>query len=114
MQIVNSIEDLRKRKKEIMTSRFGSSGNDVYSIIYDESLISAINSKISDFEKKLIPINKEKENKRLEYMEAQKNKKVIEKLKEKKAYQHKKQEILKESKAIDDLVNTRFKKFQEV
>ena len=114
MQIVNSIEDLRKRKKEIMASRFSGSGDDVYSIIYNESIISAIDTKISDFEQKLIPINKEREKKRLEYMEAMKNKKVIEKLKEKKANKHKKEELLREAKAIDDIVSSNFKRLQEV
>ena len=114
MQIVNSIEDLRKRKKEIMASRFSGSGDDVYSIIYNESIIYAIDTKISDFEQKLIPINKEREKKRLEYMEAMKNKKVIEKLKEKKANKHKKEELLREAKAIDDIVSSNFKRLQEV
>ena len=114
MQIINSIDDLKKKKKEIMSIRFSGSGNDVYSIIYNESLITGIDQKISDFEKKLIPINKEKENKRVEYLEALKNKRVIEKLKEKKAYKHKREELLREAKALDDIVSSNFKRLQEV
>ena len=115
MQIINSIIDLKNKKRNIMDSRFSSSGNDVSSIIYDESLISAIDRKVSDFENNLIPINAERENKRLEYVEALKNKRVIEKLKEKKAQKHKKEEFLRDARALDDTANSRFvKKLQEV
>ncbi len=114
IQIVNNIEDLGKKKKQIMESRFSNAGNNVYSIIYDESLISAIDRKISDLEKKLIPINIERENKRAEYVEALKNKRVIEKLKEKKAYEHKRKELSRDSRTLDDIVNSSFKKVQEV
>ncbi|MCL2295240.1 MAG: flagellar export protein FliJ [Spirochaetes bacterium] len=114
MQIVSSIEDLKNRKRKIMESRFEAAGNNVYSIMYDESLISAIDVKVMDFEKKLIPLNIEKENKRLEYLEALKNKRVLEKLREKKAEMHKKSELIRGSKAIDDIVSSNFIKLQEV
>ena len=114
MQIMNSIQDLKTRKRTIMESRFISSGNNVYAIMSDQSLISAIEKKISDLEEKLVPINIEKENKRLEYVEALKSKRVIEKLKEKKAYAHKREELLRETRVLDDIVNSNFKKVQEV
>ena len=114
MQIINSIHDLKTRKRTIMESRFISSGNNVYAIMSDQSLISAIEKKISDLEEKLVPINIEKENKRLEYVEALKSKRVIEKLKEKKAYAHKREELLRETRVLDDIVNSNFKKVQEV
>jgi len=114
MQIINSIEALKKRKRDIMASRFEGSGIDVQSIMHNESIINAIDIKISDFEKKLIPINIEKEEKRLEYMEALKDKRVIEKIKEEKALEHKRKEFLRESKEIDDIVNTNFRNLQEV
>ncbi|MCL2704673.1 MAG: flagellar export protein FliJ [Spirochaetaceae bacterium] len=114
MQIVNSIEDSEKRKDDIMGLRFSGSDVDVYTIMFDQSRISAIERKISDFKKKLIPINKEKEEKRLEYLEALKNKKVLEKLKEKEASEHKRKELLREAKEIDDIVSSNFDMIQEV
>jgi flagellar export protein FliJ len=114
MQILNSIADLKKKKREVMESRFSRSGNNINFIMYDESLISAIDIKVSELEKNLIPINIEKEKKRLEYLEVLKNKRVIEKLKEKKAYEHKRKELLRDSKTIDDIVNSNFKRLQEV
>jgi len=114
MKIINSIEDLKKKKRDIMESRFIEQKSSTYSVMYDESLISAIDRKVFDFEKKLIPINVERENKRLEYLEASKNKRVIEKLKEKKAYKHKKEELKRDSKTIDDIINSTFKKNEEV
>ncbi|MCL2480945.1 MAG: flagellar export protein FliJ [Spirochaetaceae bacterium] len=114
MQIVNSIEDFEKKKEGIMGLRFSGSKVDVYSIMFDQSRISAIERKISAFRKKLIPINKEKEEKRLKYLEALKNKKVIEKLKEKEAYEHKRKELLREAKEIDDIVSSNFDIIQEV
>jgi len=106
MNIINSIEDLKKKKKDIMESRFRGHGSSTYSVMYDESLISAIDRKVFNFEKKLIPINVERENRRLEYLEAMKNKKVIENIKDKQAQEHKKKELLREEKAIDDIVSS--------
>ncbi|MCL2791611.1 MAG: flagellar export protein FliJ [Spirochaetaceae bacterium] len=116
MQIINSIEDLKKKKREIMESRFsGPDNNNIHSVMRDESLISAIERKVFDFEKKLIPINIERENKRLEYLETLKNKRVIEKLREKKESRHKKEEFLREEKTIDDIATSAgFSRLKEV
>ena len=115
MQIINSIEDLKQKKIEIMESRFSGPDNNIHSIMRDESLISAIERKVFDFEKKLIPLNVERENKRLEYLETLKNKRVIEKLREKKESRHKKEEFLREAKTIDDIATSAgFSRLKEV
>ena len=82
--------------------------------MYDQTLISAIDVKVMDFERKLIPINIEKEKKRLEYMEALKHKRVLEKLREKKADEHRKKELIRDSKAIDDIISSNYERLQEV
>jgi flagellar FliJ protein len=110
---LNKIESLKIKKKVILGTRFGDLGNSV-KFIENEYQIGAINSKISELKKLLEKINEEKEEKRLKYVDALKDKKILEKLKEKQALEHKKAELSSAEKELDDIANSNFKFILEV
>ncbi len=105
----NEISRFAELRKQILKNRFNNADNNISadSVFYD-SQISAVKEKILKMKKELEEIEKEQEKVRARYIEALKEKNVLEKLKEKKMTEHKKSEINKEDKALDDLSVTSF------
>ncbi|MDX9801056.1 MAG: flagellar export protein FliJ [Spirochaetia bacterium] len=108
LNILNSIEDMKVRKKQILISRFKYADNNPSSLLFDELQITAIKNKILKLQENLEAVFSELEQIRKNYVNALKEKKVMEKLKDKKTEEHKKDEAAAESRTIDDLVITNF------
>ena len=110
------IEKFAALRKQILKGRFNSADNmmSADSVFFD-SQISAVREKIASLTEELEEIGREREKVREKYLEALKEKNVLEKLKEKKRAEHKKSETGKEDKALDDISVTSFTvKLQEV
>lgn len=101
----NEISDLEKRMRHIFSDRY-KNGIDINMLINDEIRISGIKNRTAVLKKKLEEIKKEREKIRLDYVEALKNKKVMEKLKEKKRSEFMKEELRKEYKEAEDIAET--------
>ena len=108
INITGAIEDMKTRKKRILTSRFEYADNNASSLLFDELQITAIKNKILKLEKDLESVVSEQELAREKYINALREKKVMEKLKDKKTEEHKRDEASAESRTIDDLVITNF------
>ena len=108
INIAGAIEEMKIRKKRILTSRFEYADNNASSLLFDELQISAIKNKILKLEKDLESVVSEQHLVREKYINALREKKVMEKLKDKKTEEHKKDEAAAESRTIDDLVITNF------
>jgi flagellar FliJ protein len=116
MKKENEIKHLLSMRKQILKNRFNYADKNITadSVFYDTQ-ISAVREKIMHLEKELEEIEKERKSVRGRYIEALRDKNVLEKLKEKKMAEHKKSEMGKEEKALDDIAVTSFTiKLQEV
>ena len=110
------IEKFASLRKQILKSRFISADNNMSAdSVFSDSQISAVREKIALLTVELEEIGREREKVRERYIEALKEKNVLEKLKEKKKAEHRKEESGKENKALDDISVTSFTvKLQEV
>ncbi len=108
------IAGLAALKKTVLTTRFKNADNDSMSLKYDEIQISAINHKILLLKEELGRIGKEKEDARLEYIDALKEKKVLEKLRIRKESEYRKNQKARESRTVDDLALTNIAANREV
>ena len=84
INIAGAIEEMKIRKKRILTSRFEYADNNASSLLFDELQISAIKNKILKLEKDLESVVSEQQLVREKYINALREKKVMEKLKIKK------------------------------
>ena len=105
----NEIKHMYELRKQILTNRFKSADNNISadSVFYD-SQISAVKEKVIRLKNELEEIEKEREKVRIKYIEALKEKNVLEKLKEKKMTEHRKAENSKEEKTLDDISVTSY------
>ena len=112
----NEIKKFALLRKQILKSRFDYADNSSYTdSVFLDSQNSAVREKIASLKEELEEIGSEREKVREKYIEALRDKNVLEKLKEKKKAEHKKTETAKENKALDDISVTSFTvKLQEV
>ena len=108
------IAGLAALRKTFLTTRFKNADNDSMSLKYDEIQISAINHNILALKEELGRIGKEKEDARLEYIDALKEKKVLEKLQIRKESEYRKEQKARESRTVDDLALTNIAANREV
>lgn len=105
------IKNLKDMKKQVLFSRYAGEEKQAAAtsmLEYAENQISAIKSRISKLEKMLEQIKGEHEKARNVYVGALKEKKVLEKLKEKKQFMHVKNEYNREARVLEDIVITSF------
>lgn len=106
----DSIESLKRMKKEVLSLRFKGEkySINVDSLSFAENQISAIKVKIKNLENELEKITIEQNKMREIYVSALKEKKTIEKLKEKKQVLHMKNEKSRENRVLEDIVMTSY------
>ena len=106
----DSIESLKRMKKEVLSLRFKGEkySINVDSLSFAENQISAIKVKIKNLENELEKITVEQNKMREIYVSALKEKKTIEKLKEKKQVLHMKNEKSRENRVLEDIVMTSY------
>ena len=105
----NEIKRFGAMRKQILKNRFNYADNNLSAdSMFHDSQFSAVREKIKQLTEELGEIEKERDKVRERYIEALKDKNVLEKLKEKKMAEHRKREMGKEEKALDDISVTSF------
>lgn len=116
LKIANNIEELKNKKNNVLKSRYSwlEGESAVKLLVYAEEQMFAIKERIGQLEKDLVLADEEREKVRLKYVKALTEKRIFEKLKEKKAEEHKKNEIDREEMILDDIAVTNFNRLREV
>lgn len=115
LKIANNIEEFKNKKNNVRKIRYSQREGEssVKLLVYAEEQLFAIKEKIEQLEKDLVKADKEREKVRLKYVEALKEKRIFEKLKEKKAAEHKKNEIDREEMVLEDIAVSNFSRLRE-
>lgn len=87
-------------------------GNIGATVIMEVDFINRLGLKIKDAERRLVAANEFLEEQRLLLVEAQRETKKVELLRERKFEEFKKAKKLREQKSIDDMITSRFKRGQ--
>ncbi len=111
-QLLEKIDN-EKRRAYGEKAREKQGGIDIMSLVYYEAYLNNLRKKISATEKKIKELEKKADDKRVEVIEASKEKKIFEKLKEKHFSEFKKMVVSNEQKQLDEIAVNKYNRDEQ-